>query len=157
MPTSIYNALFTGSEATRLTPKVINVTAATVTITAATHAGCWITLNAATGIAVTLPVPTGSGALYTFVNMTPLSAANHTFTRGNSSDVMVGIAGIGKAAGSSTPFLAASNSNTVTLNGTTTGGLGGDELYFLDTAANQWFIAFTLWGSGTLATPFSNT
>jgi hypothetical protein len=156
---SIYNALV-GLDQNRVGQiPVVNVTAATLTVTPNLHAGAIVTLNRAGGIAVTLPNAIGSFNAYTFVNVTALSSASHTFTRGNSADVMIGIANIGKAAGNMTPFvaLAAGNFDTVTLNGTTSGGLGSDELYFVDIALNQWFISFNLWGSGTLVTPFSNT
>ena len=154
---SIYNVL-TGAEQPALdTTRIVNCTAASLTVTRALHSGKIITLNLATGIALALPNATGTGAFYTFVNMTALSGSGHVFTRGVTADAMVGICAIGKGAGTSTTFLTASNSNTVTLNGTTTGGLGGDYIELVDIALNQWFINLTLWGSGTLATPFSNS
>jgi hypothetical protein len=45
----------------------ISVTAATLTVTAASHAGSTIVLNRAAGTTVTLPASTGSGFKYTFI------------------------------------------------------------------------------------------
>jgi hypothetical protein len=137
---------------------VVNVTAATLTVTQAAHAGKLITINAAGGCAVALPEPSGSGSSYKFYNMTALSSASHVFTRSVTGDVMVGIATIGEvASGLVSMFLTASTSNVITLNGTTTGGLGGDTVELIDMAAGQWFVSIKAFGSGTIATPFTHT
>lgn len=171
MATSMYNALFTGSEAVTLaagstigggfagTTVPINATASTLTVTATTHAGKIVTLNAATGIAVTMPNATGTGNTYRFFIGTTITSTNvTTFTRGTASDVYYGIAMLHKATSTYTPFLSASNSNVITLGTSTntTGGTIGDWLTFIDVATNAWYVNLVLVGAGTLATPFSN-
>jgi len=49
------------------------------------------------------------------------------------------------------------NAYKVTLNGTTTGGKGGDWLKFVDAADATWYVVGQTAGSGTLATPFTVT
>jgi hypothetical protein len=156
---SMYNVLAGLEEnSTADANKIINVTAATFTVTQALHSGKLITMNLATGIAIALPNATGSGMTLTFLNCTPLSGSGHVFTRGRTADAMVGVAQMAKSGATNTAtFLNSSNSNVITLNGTTTGGLGGDFIHMYDVAVNQWFVEMTLYGSGTLATPFSNS
>ena len=50
---------------------------------------------------------------------------------------------------------ATAGDNTVTLNGTTTGGLGGDEITFIGVSSSKIMVVGRLNGSGTLASPFS--
>lgn len=139
--------------------RIVNVTAATLTVTAAAHSGKIITLNNATGVAVTLPNATGSGAIFIFVNGTALSGGSHVFTRGRTADSMAGIAEITPSTGGAQDaFPTASTSNVITLNATTTGGVqAGDQITLVDVAANQWSVEAALIGSGTLATPFTHT
>ena len=161
MPTSIYGALFSGTEPTRTQNySVINVTGTTLTVTAATHSGTICTLNRATGIALTMPNATGTGNTYNFfIGTTITTTSVTTFTRGTAADVMSGICYMAKAATALTPFLSASNSNTVTLgvSSNTSGGTLGDWLQFVDVGTNQWWVMLLLAGAGTVVTPFSNT
>ncbi len=138
-------------------PPSLQVTSATtqLTMTFAAHAGKIISLNRITGVAVTLPAATGSGAIYQIFNTVALSGGSHTFARANATDVMIGIATIGKASGASSNF-ATTNATTITLNGSTLGGvLGGDTIWLYDNAVNQFLVELVLWGSSTLATPFT--
>ena len=137
--------------------RVVNATGSTLTVTKAAHDGKIITLNRALGVAIQLPNATGTGSVYTFVNMTALSGGSHVLTRGVTGDSMTGICTIGAAAATSVGFLTASNSNVITLNATTSGGLGGDLIQLIDVATNQWWCNLELWGSGSIVTPFSHT
>ena len=155
---SIWNPI--GSSIDLDAGRIVNVTASTLTVTQAAHSGKIITLNNATGVAVTLPNATGSGAVYTFFNGTALSGGSHVITRGRTADSMAGSAGITitSTGGAQSSFPTASNSNVITLNATTTGGVqAGDYIVLEDVAANQWSVTAELIGSGTLATPFTHT
>ena len=53
-------------------------------------------------------------------------------------------------------FNTAADSDTITMNGTTTGGVSiGDEITLIDIASNQYMVKGILTASGTEATPFS--
>lgn len=136
----------------------ISVTAATLTVTAASHAGATIVLNRAAGTTVTLPASTGSGYKYTFVVGTTVTSNSDIIKVANSSDVMTGVA-INAADGGDTAvaFETAASSDTITLNGTTTGGVKGDRIEIEDVAANLYYVRVVGSATGTEATPFSAT
>jgi hypothetical protein len=136
---------------------VVNVTASTVTLSPALHGGSIITLNRAAGIAVTLPNATGTGNIYTFFTGTTVTSNNNTITRGTTADVMSGVVYQCKAATTLTPIPTAANSNTITMNGTTTGGILGDWIQLVDVGTNQWILLMIISSTGTLASPLSNT
>jgi hypothetical protein len=54
-----------------------------------------------------------------------------------------------------TVFSTLATSDTITLNGSTKGGLAGSYIELRDVATNQWVVSASLVGSGTPATPFS--
>jgi hypothetical protein len=160
MASGLYNALYspTGDIVTPAVQYVpLPVTAAALAIVPATHAGKVLVLNRAAGIAITLPNATGTGNYYMFFVLTTITSNTTTFTRGTAADAMGGQAFISKSATATSSFTAAANSNTITLDGTTRGGTYGDWIELMDLALNQWWVDLTLSGSGTLATPFSNT
>jgi hypothetical protein len=54
------------------------------------------------------------------------------------------------------PWITAADSDTITLNGTTTGGLSvGDYIELIDIATNKWLVLGFTTTSSTEATPFS--
>ena len=52
-------------------------------------------------------------------------------------------------------FMTAAASDTITLNGSTTGGLAGTIITCKAIGANRWGVQVTSGGTGNLATPFS--
>lgn len=102
---------------------------------------------------LTLPAATGKGGqIRVFIGVT---ATGNKIIKAAGSDVIQGVADVsGTTAGT---FGTASNTNTITLNGTTTGGIVGSLVELIDTAAGVWGVKAHLDGSGTAATPFSNT
>ncbi len=52
-------------------------------------------------------------------------------------------------------WVTASDSDTITLDGSTKGGIIGDEVTLTDIATNQWIVRGFLKQSATEATPFS--
>jgi hypothetical protein len=54
-------------------------------------------------------------------------------------------------------WVTAADTDTITLNGGSQGGLIGDTIRLVDIATNQWVVHGTLKQSGTEATPFSAT
>lgn len=139
------------------TDRITNVTAATLAVTEADHEGQTITLNRAGGIAVTLPAATGGGAKYRFVVGTTFTGAA-TIKVANANDVMTGTATLLADGGDTVvAFATGATADTVTLDGTTTGGIKGASVELEDIAANLWHVRYISDASGTEATPFSAT
>jgi hypothetical protein len=129
------------------------VTSATVTITAAAHAGRVIVFNRAAGVTATLPAATGSGNRYRFIGAVDASGGQIVQVVGN--DIMMGVAYLGNDSAGASVFYTSDTSDTVTLNGTTTGGYKGWEIEVIDIAADTWSVKVFSEASGTEATPFS--
>ncbi len=155
-------SLTTGSlvipSGTLLAPlKVVNTTASTLTLTAAEHSNALVTVDRAAGCALTLPAATGSGAIFRILIGTTVTS-NSTTVKVVGNDTMVGGQivyqdGGGTLAG----FEASGTDDTITFNGSTTGGIKGDYIELIDAAADLWFVRVTSSGTGTEATCFSAT
>lgn len=136
----------------------INITASAVTLTRDTHAGATCTLNRAAGIAVTLPAASGTGDKYRLVIGTTVTSNSTTVKVANANDVMTGTALFGQDSADTTVlFETAVDSDTITLNGSTTGGIKGDILELEDVADNLWSVKVVGSATGTEATCFSAT
>jgi len=134
---------------------LVDVTAATLVVTTPAHAGRTVKLNRAAGQEVTLPEATGSGDSYTFFVDTTITSNTTTIKCALADDVMSGLAfGRGDAANI---FLTAADTDTVTFNGSTTGGILGTSVFVKDVGLNQWWVQVGCNASGTFATPFSST
>lgn len=132
-----------------------SVTTASLTVTEADHNGKTIPLNRAAGITATLPASTGSQATYKFYVGTTVTSNNNIVRVANATDVMQGVAVI--SGGTSGIFGTVAASDTITMNGSTTGGLAGSLVEVTDVAAGFWSVKVNLIGSGVAATPFSAT
>lgn len=133
---------------------IVTVTAATVAVNDDAHVGQRIVLSRAAGVTATLPAATGSGNRYEFiVGVTPTSNSHKIQVTGN--DVMAGVAYLGNDSAGAANFYTADNSDTITLNGTTTGGYIGARVTCDDIAADTWSVLVLSEASGTEATPFS--
>lgn len=117
--------------------------------------GKTLVLNSASGAAVTLPAATGSGDKYFLVVGTTVTSNTYTVSCG-SGDTFVGNA-IVYADGGNTVLAdeAAATDNTITFNGTTTGGLAGAFIELIDIADGDWFVHLQTAATGSEATPFS--
>lgn len=135
----------------------ISVTGA-ATLSRRTHAGTLVKLNAAAGQAITLPAASGSGDRYELLVETAVTSNSTTIKVANASDVMTGVAINGQdSADTAVHFTTASDTDTITFNGGTTGGLKGDRVILIDASANLWFVQVIGTASGSEATPFSAT
>lgn len=134
----------------------VSITSATVTFTANDHAFRAIVLDRAAGIAVTLPAATGSGDTYSMFVKTTFTGSSTVKVVGN--DVMTGFAELLQdAADTVVAFETAADSDTITMNGTTTGGLLGTQIVLTDIAADLWAVSMVGAATGVEATPFSAT
>jgi len=136
----------------------VNVTASTVTVSPGTHGGRVVTLNRAAGIAVTLPASTGGGAKYEFFVGTTVTSNSTTIKVANASDIMSGLAIQAADAGStSNAWETGATDDTITFNGSTTGGIKGDQVVLQDVSLNVWSVRVYGSATGIEATPFSAT
>lgn len=131
-----------------------------LTLTEATHSDKVLLLGEVGGdaaVAVTLPAATGSGARFHF-KVSVVNTSGYTIkVTGN--DTMDGAMILHQdGADTVVSFNTAADSDTITLNGTTTGGVSiGDWLEVVDIATDQWAVTGIVTASGTEATPFSAT
>lgn len=129
---------------------ITTVTSST-TITAESHAGKTIVVNAATGATLTLPDASGSGNFYVITNIAT-QTSDLVIQVPNADNVMKGVAVL-----TGDGFNTASASDTITLNGTTKGGVEGTKVTLHDVAADIWQVTVDGASSGTAATPFSSS
>jgi hypothetical protein len=107
----------------------------------------------------TLPAATGSGVKFKFV-VAEVNTSNYLIKVANATDVMDGSIFMDgdEAADVTTSFSTGATSDTITLNGTTTGGVSiGDWVELQDIASGQWSVTGLVTESGVEATPFSAT
>lgn len=142
----------------QLNPPLIT-TAATLSLTAAAHSQRTILQNVVTGCAFTLPAATGSGALFKIVIGKTITSVGVTIKVANAADAMIGNAfTVSDGAAAVLGYIASANTDdTITLNGTTTGGYAGDQVVLQDVNTNQWQVLVMTKSTGTEATPFSAT
>ena len=156
-PATITNLTVTGTM-TRTGGSVaapVAVTASTLTLSAATHGGKAVVQNAASGCTVTLPAATGTGVVFRLEVQTTITS-NGLVINTAGTDVFSGGYLIAKTA-DGTSFAANSTANkTLTLNGTTKGGIAGSYIELRDDASGVWVTSGYAPASGTLATGFSN-
>ena len=140
---------------------LVTLTADT-TITNAAHAGRVLLMGEVGGDAsatFTLPAATGTGAEFKFI-VSVVNTSNYVIqvTGDDTIDGSVVVTNDSTDGGTASliswPTVAASD--TITLNGTTTGGVNiGDYVLLTDIATNQYTVSGLLNASGTEATPFS--
>lgn len=135
-------------------PIAINATAATLPLDTATHAGKFIALNRAAGIAVTLPAATGTGNVYRLGVGTAITSNTTTITRAGS-DTIAGVALIGTDTTNGVLMFSSSTATVITMDGTTRAGTKGTFIELVDGGSAQWYVRMFGQGSGTEATPFS--
>lgn len=133
--------------------KPITTTAA-LSLTRNSHAGAVVVLDNATGKTITLPASSGKGDVYTVYIKTTVSSGNHVIQVANSTDVMNGGVALSTDIGG-TNMLASATSDTITMNGSTTGGLAGSWVRFTDAVSGFWMVEGFLVTTGTEATPWS--
>lgn len=143
-----------------ISTRVVTTTATALSLTVTEHADRVVLVNTNSTVAntFTLPVATGSGAKFTIVNNIQQTQGTIVVAANGTLDTLKGVAIIGDTtAETAGAFLTTATSDKLSMDLTTTGGLGGDTVELLDGAANVWTVRATLTGSGTLATPFSQT
>jgi hypothetical protein len=110
-------------------------------------------LDTATGSVVTLPTP-AEGIKYKFIVSVSVTSNNHIIG-GSAGEFLLGSINmlIDTSGTSEGQVLDGATHLTLTMNGSTTGGLQGTVLEFEGLNATQWGVSGLVVGSGTLATP----
>lgn len=134
-----------------------NHTGATLALNASTHgAPAIVTVNRAAGSTLTLPESYGSGVEFDILVGTTITSNNLIIQTHGSSDVMSGHVLMMQDAGDTVAgFETAADSDTITMNGSTKGGIKGDRIRLKDVATGLWHVQIVAAGTGTEATPFS--
>ena len=134
---------------------LVSITANT-TLTAASHAGRTMVLSVASGATLTLPAASGTGNIYKFFVATTITSNNYIIQVANGNDTMAGVAIVANDSDNSASiFETAAASDTITLDGTTTGGILGGTIESQDVATNVFSVVARGAATGTEATPFS--
>lgn len=137
---------------------IVSATAATLAVTSAAHSGRTVLLDRAAGQAVTLPTATGTGNSYKFFVATTITSNSTTIKVADATDIMAGVAIVANDSDASASlFETAADSDTITFNGSTTGGIKGCTVELQDVATNLWSVRIVGAATGTEATPFSAT
>ena len=133
--------------------KPVTITAAT-TLSRNLHADTVVVLDNATGKTITLPASTGKGDAYTVYVKTTVSSGSHVIQVANGTDVIFGGVALSTDIGG-TNMLSNGTNDTITMNGSTTGGLAGSWVRLRDVVSGFWMLEGFLVTTGTEATPFS--
>lgn len=136
------------------TISAVSVSAATQTLRRISNLVLWLRTTIAGAQTINLPASTGKGGCYRiFIGVT--ASGNKVIRANGATDTFQGTASM--AGGTPGSFATASNSNTITLNGTTTGGVLGTAVEFWDVFPGVWSVQVNAIGTGVQVTPFSNT
>ena len=136
----------------------VSITGATLTCTKDVHAGRTTVISAVAGCAVTLPAATGTGSVYRFIIGSTITSNSTTIKVANTTDVMTGRAFVvSDNTAAVLGFATAAASDTITLNGTTLGGIIGDHIEIIDAITGTFAVRVFTAATGTEATPFSAT
>lgn len=137
---------------------VVALTADTA-LTQADHAGKIVTLGSADGDTITLPAAAGTGDVYIIIVDETVTSNNHIIQCVNAADEFLGVIYQVDTDTSDTlaayPALDADGFDTITMDGSTQGGLKGDKFVLIDIAAGHWNLVGHINATGTVATPFS--
>jgi hypothetical protein len=133
--------------------KPITTTAA-LTLKRNVHAGAVVVLDNATGKIITLPASAGNGDVYTVFVKTTVNSGNHVIQVANGTDTLAGGVAISTDIAGVT-MLCGGTDDTITMNGTTKGGVAGSWVRFVDVLAGVWMVDGFLCSTSTEATPFS--
>lgn len=117
-----------------------------------------LTVNAAAGLTLTLPASAGLGDMYRIFIGTTVTSNSVVVKVANSTDIMSGLCLAAQDAGATlNAWETGASDDTITFNGTTTGGVRGDFIELIDAATGFWVCQVRGSATGTEATPFSAT
>lgn len=135
-------------------PLQIISTSAATTLSQERHGEGVVIMNSTTGFTITLPASSGGGDTYRIGVGITVTSGNHVIAVANATDVIQGAVMVSTdIAGVTCPTTA--TSDTITMNGSTQGGLIGSWVELRDIRAGFWMVTGSLVSTGSEATPFS--
>ncbi len=124
--------------------RAIHTFTATDSITETEHAGRTLLLGEVGGnadVTLTLPDATGSGAEYSFIVSVTMASNSYKIQCPDANNTITGtIQYLDLDGNAVSAFPTAATSDTITLNGGTTGGQVGDVIKLIDIAADKWVV-----------------
>jgi hypothetical protein len=138
--------------------KIVAPATGNLALTAATHGNRIVYYDDADGV-ISLPAATGTGYTYTVVVKTPFTSGKIWVAATPGTDGFLGgLVGVDDDADAAYAWKAEADDDTITGNGTSTGGKAGDWYEFIDVADSLWLVrGFITQSGGSEATPFSAT
>lgn len=133
--------------------KVISLTAATLTVSPSLHAGKVISLDIVGTQTLTLPAAAGTGNAYK-IYCSVTATGDKVIQVASASDTIGGMALIATDSGG-LMFPGDGTDDTITLNGTTSGGVAGSWLELIDVGVGKWAASIFAPATGDEVTPFS--
>lgn len=138
--------------------RIVQITASTAYLNFNDHNDKTVVVDAAAGCAIRLPAANGSGMRVSILIGTTITSNSTTIKVANATDILVGNAIQSQDGGATLQmFETASTSDTITFDGSTTGGIKGDRVELEDIRAGFWAVRVVSAGTGTEATCFSAT
>jgi hypothetical protein len=130
---------------------------ATLALSGSTHGGgVAVIASRAAEITMTLPKAIGHGTEFDIFVGTTITSNNLIIQVADSVDVMAGVCLTAQDAGDTVVgFETAPDTDTITMNGSTKGGIRGDRIKFKSVQAGVWAVQMIATGTGTEVTPFS--
>ncbi len=154
-PVVINNSLTVDGAIKNAQANVSSLTSAT-TLTVA-DSGTTYLLDSASGVTVTLPTAQ-AGLVYKFIVQTSVTSNSYKITAGSSNGFLIGGITEATAGGAADVFTGDGATDiSVTMNGTTTGGLLGTVITIACVTTGLWEVGGVNIASGTIATPFATT
>lgn len=136
---------------------VVNTTATTLALTAATHANKTVVVDSAAPLAVTLPAATGTGDRYEIFINTPATATSHTVATVATGEIMSGVCWARTTSSANViGYGTTATDNKITLQGAELGGVKGDRIVLVDVKQSTWSVQMFTSPTGTTSTPFSH-
>lgn len=139
--------------------RLVTLNATSLSVTEADHDGKTIVMtHTAATSTITLPAATGSG-IRVRVKVGAVNTNGHV-VKVTGNDTLKGVVTmLDNDSNAATAYAASSTDDTVTMNGTTTGGQVGDWLEFEDIVTDVWAVAGVLMvpAGSNVADPFSAT
>lgn len=150
LKTVTWDVLWSGST------KAVATTATSLSLTKALHANRTVIVNSTAAAAIVLPQATGTGDRYTIVMGVAATATTSSIAVANATDIMRGVIWAATTTSDNAEaFIASATSDTITLNGTTKGGVIGDMYMITDVATGIFNVQGFTAPTGTEVTPFS--
>lgn len=120
------------------------------------YAATTLVVDAAAGATMTLPAASGTGYEFDVFIATTVTSNSVILQVANADDTMSGNAIVAADGGNTVNgWETAADSDTITMDGSTTGGIKGDRIKLKDVAENLWAVEVIGSATGTEATPFS--